>query len=204
MLKNLIFDFDRTLVDTLDLALQFGNSNQHRFSKKTISKEEFRRLSMREALRKIGLPWYKLPRFLYELKGELKNNIDKVQIFDGIFESVEFLYSKNTHLYILSSNSASNVKLVLDKFKLGHCFKNIIGDSSLFGKHVVLKNFLKKENLNKNDCIYIGDEVRDIDACRKIGLPIVAVGWGWDDKERLQKTGQAQIFSHPEELKNLI
>jgi|GEM_PF-5165351 len=41
MTKNIIFDFDGTLADTLRLALAFGNENQRRFSMSAITRERF-------------------------------------------------------------------------------------------------------------------------------------------------------------------
>ena len=52
--KYVFFDFDGTLVDTFGMAIAFGKEVGPEFSLKEISAEEFRRHSMREALKLMG------------------------------------------------------------------------------------------------------------------------------------------------------
>lgn len=204
MKKNIIFDFDGTMVDTLDLALAFGNANQHRFSKTKIVKEEFRQRSMREALSHIGLPWYKLPQFVLELKSYLKMHLNTAPIFSGISDLIAELKHQGFGLYVLSSNSRENIEGVLIRTNLLSHFNDIVSDSSIFGKHVILERLFKTHDLSKTDSVYVGDEVRDAEACAKCDIPMIAVSWGWDNFERLRKVPDLTIAQSVEELRSLL
>ena len=35
--------------------------------------------------------------------------------------------------------------------------------------------------------MYVGDEVRDIEACRKVGVKIITVTWGWESPDAILK-----------------
>lgn len=58
-------------------------------------------------------------------------------------------------------------------------------DLDIFGKHTVINSFIKKHNLNKKDVLYIGDELRDIEACKKSKIKIISVTWGFDSCDLL-------------------
>lgn len=54
--QHIIFDFDGTIADTLDLVLEFSAEYQREHPRlRTIDKESFRNMSMREALSFVGL-----------------------------------------------------------------------------------------------------------------------------------------------------
>ena len=74
----------------------------------------------------------------------------------------------------MTSNSKENVKVFLKKNNLDLFGKNYL-ESNVFGKHRLIKKFIKINNLKKDNLIYVDDETRDIEACKKIGLKIVAV-----------------------------
>ena len=48
-----------------------------------------------------------------------------------------------------------------------------------------LPDSLRTGTFGAGETLYIGDEVRDIDACRKTGIRIISVTWGFNSKEAL-------------------
>ncbi len=204
MIKNLIFDFDGTLADSLDLALDFGNQNWEKYSGRTITREEFRERSMREALQFIGLPMYRLPKFVMDLKAHMKAHVQSVSLFPEIPSMVRELSKKGFELYVLSSNSRENIRKVLERHQIEELFKDIFSDSSIFGKHVVIDRSLKRSGLSREETLYIGDEIRDAEACRKSRVKMLAVSWGWDSRERLSVIEDLKIADSAAELMGLI
>ncbi len=202
--KYVFFDFDGTLVDTLGLAMSFGKEVGPDFNLKEISVEEFRKHSMREALKLMGLPIYRLPEFVIRIKKYLNFHIASVQLFEGTTELLKSLKDKGLHLVVLSSNSKENIEYVLQKNGVLNCFDEIISDSSILGKHKVLSRALKQLCIHAEQVVYVGDEVRDIEACQKVGVAIVAVDWGWDHKQRLEKAAYGGIAGSPQRLEAMI
>ncbi len=44
---------------------------------------------------------------------------------------------------------------------------NVLCSSRIFGKDKIIKKYIKEANLKTSDVLYIGDEHRDIVACKK-------------------------------------
>jgi len=82
-------------------------------------------------------------------------------------------------------------------------FDFIYSDGSLFGKGKILKRVLKKYEFFKRNVVYVGDEVRDIDAAREAGIKIVSVSWGFNSKEVLGSNKPNYIVDTPAELLGL-
>ncbi|WP_425343062.1 HAD hydrolase-like protein [Priestia megaterium] len=59
-------------------------------------------------------------------------------------------------------------------------FEEILTSHRFFGRHVTLNNYIKKTKTPNKDIIFVGDEHRDIVACKKSNIKIISVTWGYD------------------------
>jgi len=111
--------------------------------------------------------------------------------------------SGKARLFILTSNIEPAVRYILDKYQLD-CFEGVYADTSIFKKHKKLKRLLEKHDLQAAETIYVGDEVRDIEACRKVGMPIVSVSWGFNNREKLSEVQPDHIADDPANLLGIL
>jgi len=58
--------------------------------------------------------------------------------------------------------------------------------------------------LYTEDVIYIGDEVRDIEAARAAGIKIASVTWGYNLESILTENKPDYIVTQPRDLLNLM
>ncbi len=112
--------------------------------------------------------------------------------------------SINFKLGILSSNSEDNIRQVLDKSDITNKFEFIYSQSSLFGKDKVMKKMCKEHQIEPSQIIYVGDEDRDIIACKKVGIRCIAVTYGFNDRERLMKTEPDYVVDTPLEVAKIV
>jgi len=186
--KVIVFDFDGTLANTLPLAVKCINFLAPEYGYKPIDSdaatiEIFREKSMHEIVKALGLWFYQLPGYTTKAKNFFKEHLNEVTVFDDIKEMIVNL-SVNYELAVISSNSQDAVKYALANAGITE-IKTICSDSSIFGKHTVIKRFLKNNNLTPCEMIYVADEIRDIEACKKVGVKIIAVTWGYNSKDAL-------------------
>lgn len=197
----IIFDFDGTIADSYMVAIQLFNSIAHKYGYKQIEDhQKLRNKSMRRILcEDLGLSWYQIPRFMMLAKSLIKKvDAEKIHLFSGIADTINYLAERTT-LAIATSNDNTIVQRVLERHNI-RGFTYIHSGISLFGKHVAIKNILKKLNKNPEQVLYVGDEVRDVEACKKIPLKIAAVSWGFNSRDALVKSNPDYIIDTPEQL----
>lgn len=204
--KTIILDFDGTIADTFPLLLELFNKYAKDFGYKKINKKESDRLrnkNAKEIFKELKISPLKLPFLANKIRNELNKQIQIVKIFPGMKEVILKLKRKNFYLGILTSNSLDNVRKFLIVYGL-EVFNFVHSEMNAFGKAKALNNLLRQNKLSQEDVIYIGDEVRDIEACKKAGIKIIAVSWGVNKKGILQKYSPEYLVDKPIEISSTI
>lgn len=206
MKSCLIFDFDGTMVQSKSLAIQVFNELGGKYGGRKIEDDEIAKLSdmsIPDRLKALKVPIYRLPALLVEGKKEYKNAIVHLEPVAGIRDVLHKLKAKGYILGILSSNTKENIEYFLEHHQLKY-FDFIHSASNLFGKHKAITSMGRKNEIKLDEIIYIGDELRDVEACKKIKVTVIAVTWGWDSPELLKDAAPNFICHTPLELEKLI
>jgi len=206
MISVVLFDFDGTIADTLELALAIGKRIADAFGIRQLTNEEiahFRNASLREAVRDLKVPVWKMPAMLMRIRHEIHENIEGMRPIGGIDKVLAELRSRCELLGIVTSNSEENVKWFLKNYHLDF-FDFGAYSTAIFGKLSKLRGLIHKHHLPKERVLYVGDTIGDIEACRKAGIRVAAVTWGYNTKEALEAAKPDFLISKPEELLNII
>jgi phosphoglycolate phosphatase len=203
---TLIFDFDGTIADTLSAIIRMINEHAHEFNIRPLDAkdvEDLRGLSNTEILKKYKIPLVKVPALMLRSQKELHHRMHEVNLFPGIRELVIELKKTGFGLGILTSNSEENVLKLLRARDLD-VFDFIHSESNFLGKNRALLHLLRQHGLDKENVVYVGDEVRDIEACQKIPIDIVAVSWGFNRREMLGKHLPTYLVDSAEEIRAIF
>lgn len=203
MVKHVLFDFDGTLVDSRALLVKLYNemANQYRF--RPIREQDLaplRSMSISERVDRLGVPVLQIPKLMVAGRQLYHENIRSLQIVPGMKEVIARLSTQGVKSSILSSNSEANIRLFLRKNKMEGAFKEIISAKHIFGKHHSIRKVMKQWGTTPTRMIYVGDELRDIESCKKLGVPIVAVTWGYDSPQLLLSGNPDHLANTPGEL----
>ncbi|MDP2673063.1 MAG: HAD hydrolase-like protein, partial [Nanoarchaeota archaeon] len=123
--------------------------------------------------------------------------------FPGVKKFLFDLKKEGYKLAIVSSNRKENIDKFIEINKL-YVFDFIHGKTDLFGKAVDLEKFLRDFSLKKSEVIYVGDEIRDVEACKKIGIKIIGVSWGLHTITALKRAGVDYIAKKPQEIFKIL
>lgn len=206
MIKQIIFDLDGTLVDSLDIFIKIGNEIAEKYGYEPLDQEKIKellKLPMRKRIEALKIPMFKLPKLGVELLNAFNSYAAQVRPIEGIKEMLENLYGQRYGLSIVSSNSMYNIKTFLKANDMNF-FENIQSSRSLFGKHVTIEKMISRLEAKKDEVIYIGDEQRDVEASKKTGIRVISVLWGFDSRELIEDAGPDFIASSPEEIVDII
>ncbi|MDF1826498.1 MAG: HAD-IA family hydrolase [Verrucomicrobiales bacterium] len=199
----LIFDFDGTLANTLEAGIAIFNDLSGSYGLKAVTVdevEELRKLNTRALLDQLGISRIMAVKLGAHIRKVLHQQMDQVEMIQGVKEAVLDLHGAGYQLGILSSNSAGNVRMVLERFELLDCFNFIEAGVSLFGKSHRILSVLRKENISAESAIYVGDETRDMEAARDSKVTALAVCWGANGREAMETEGPEFCIDHPREL----
>lgn len=206
MVKHIVFDFDGTLADSEEVCFQLLNEIGARHRYRQIDRNQLRaikRLAYPDRLRELGVPITHVPFLAIEARREYRAKVASLRPFAGVREALLRLKADGFVLHVLSSNAVPSIRDFLvthgmDVFKTINCERNF------FGKHIGLKRFLRTHGLRHDDVIYLADEVRDVEACRKIDLPIISVAWGFDPAESLRSANPDCTAHTPSEAVQML
>jgi phosphoglycolate phosphatase len=197
-----IFDFDGTLADTLPWMRSVFNelAEAHRFRRVEPHEfEGFRDLHGTALLRELGLPLWKLPRVMNDMRHRMAAHTGTLSLFPGMNEALQRLAGSGVQLGIVSSNSRENVERVLDAENT-KLMAHFAGGVSLFGKASKLREVLRRSKVSAQESIYIGDEIRDAEAAAKVGMAFGAVTWGQQSAEALRAQNPTEMFATVQEM----
>ncbi len=205
---TILFDFDGTLADSQELGLRVLNAVAPEFNFKPIAPEEIpalKKMSARQLLvGRAGIPlWniFKIRRLDRRVREEFRKHAEELQVFEGVPHMMKELRNAGYEIGIVTSNAHDLVADVIARAGIEVDF--IHGGSTLFGKARAIRGVLRAYEIDRPRTVYVGDELRDIEACKKVGIDMIAVGWGFNSPEALRKTG-VQVVSNSGELSKLF
>jgi len=200
----LLFDYDGTILDVLDVAWKAFNEAASKFHVPLLSSsKEFTGLyynNFYDSLKNYGVPADKRIEFTNYMRQVFERSDSKFNVFPGLFDVLNKL-SEESELYIISSNFTDIIKNSLKRRNV-NCFKQIIGGDKETSK--VIKIMTLKEQYPNAKFFYIGDTVADINEAKKAEVKTVAVTWGYHSREQLEQAKPDMIIESPEELLKII
>jgi phosphoglycolate phosphatase-like HAD superfamily hydrolase len=197
-----LFDFDGTVADTRTVAHGILNDMSREFGFKELPEDELenaRNMSTRQFIRHLGIKSWCVPMIAKRGLQLLHERIDLIDPIAGMPEVLAELYARGNRIGILTSNSEANVSAFLRRHDLPY-FNFIRTSSKLFGKGREMKKILKQEKVTAPGVLYIGDETRDIEAAKEIGLRMAAVTWGYNSAEALAAMNPDHLITSPWEI----
>ncbi len=205
-IRHVIFDFDGTIVDSMAVAIQLINQLAHKYNLKPMTNEDLdklRQLPILERFRAANISPYQIPRLGLEFTRNYTKSLGHIQVFADMREVILKLKEQGRVLSIISSNSNHNIRKFLVDNDL-NVFDHIYCAKNIFGKEKTIGNFIRKLNLRPPELVYVGDEVRDIAACQANNIRVIAVTWGFDIKEMLERAHPDYIAQKPADILDIV
>lgn len=201
IVRAVVFDFDGTLCDSMQVGQEILTSLREKYGFRQVGDySALQELSMSEAVRHLGIPRRKLPLLTWECRRRVHAYRDQLELFPDIKFVIRRLRRSGIPVGVVTSNTEELVHYVLAKADLA--VDQVIAGVSLFGKANKLKSIFRQlgHSDDAGQCLYIGDETRDIEAARKAGIGAGAVSWGYNSVHALERWEPDFLFRSPKEI----
>lgn len=197
-----MLDFDGTLSDSAEWVMGALNDAAPRFGFSPIRPDEaeaLRGMGDRAVIRRLGVPFWRLPAMARHMRARMAAEADAVRLFPGAEDLLHGLFEAGATLAIVSSNAEATVRRILgpELAALVACFEC---GASLSGKARRFRRVLRRTGIAADAAIGLGDEARDIDAARAAGVDAAAVAWGYATAEFLALRRPGILFPAMEDV----
>lgn len=207
---TVLFDFDGTLADNSFLFLDVLNALSGEFGFAPVTPDEIpalRHMSAREILtRRLGIPLWnifkirRLDRAQKRIWRETMAHAD-IRVFPWVPSLIRDIRERRIAVGIVSSNLPEVITRALQSAGVEVDF--VHAGSAVFGKARAIRSVLRTHGIEVSQAVYVGDELRDLEACRAVGIPMIGVGWGLNAPEALESRG-AVVVNTLDELRASI
>lgn len=202
LIRLVIFDFDGTLSDSGDWFLSVIDQLARRFNFRTVAPDQvemLRHKSSREVIDFLGISRWKMPLIARHLRKLVGRNAHQIELFPGTPDLLERLADTGVKIALVTSNSEANARKILGEEHAGRIDFYACG-SSLFGKAPKFRRVLKKMGIPAAQALAIGDETRDVDAAREVGMRAGSVLWGYASEAVLTALEPDALFRKPQDI----
>ena len=211
--RAVLFDLDGTLADTApDLANAVNKMRQDRGLPLT-PYELLRPMASAGARGLIGVAFgiqhgdadFETMRteFLANYEAQIA---DQTVLFEDVVALLTKIESNNQHWGIVTNKPLRYTDVLLPLIGLAHAACSISGDTTPHAKPhpEPLFEAARRLQLPPEQCWYVGDDLRDIQAGKAAGMPTIAAGWGYCGMSEPANWDADFIAGSPREIIELL
>lgn len=128
-------------------------------------------------------------------------------VYPGIEEMLENLKAKGKRMAVATSKKEELAFRILEHFGIAKYFEVIGGDKREVGrdnKAKVIDYVLETMEAKKEDVIMVGDRMFDIEGAHAIGIPCIAVEFGYGDRAEFEEYGADFIAATAKDVADLF
>ncbi len=203
-IKNIIFDFDGTLVDSAPVIVKT--------MQQTIREMNLPGRTEAECRATIGLRLEEIPAVLWpeltdigteyartyrRIFDKLKRSLN-VSCFPGVIETLGILHDSGYRMAIASSRSHQSLEEFVELFGLGKCFSMLVGGNDVtHGKPdpEPEQTILDSKGWNTDETLLVGDAAVDIQMGKAAGTRTCAVSYGNGTEDELKNSCPDYLIS---------
>ena len=207
MIRGIVFDFDGTIVDSMQMVFSALNDALKRRNLPTIEIELLGRMA--------GLPVIDIisskARITEAAAKEVEKDVFKTytsfcrtscQLLPHVESTLKTLKSKKIKLGLFTTTPTKPLMAVEKKFSLKDYFDIMIAKEDAENKPNPegLNKIVKEFGIRKDECLYVGDSPIDILTGKAAGIKAIAVTTGIATLQQLKETNPDGIISDLEKL----
>lgn len=209
-IDTVIFDFNGTILDDLDLCFTILNKMLNMYNHESISLDRYLDIftfPVIEYYKKAGFDFDKesfdeLAPIFMDL---YQPNSLKCSLHEGVVDIINKWIKEGKKIVLLSASKRNLMIEQLEHFNIINLFDEILGTSTInaVGKVDIAKKYMEDNHIDKDKTIMIGDTLHDDEVARVLGVSSFLIAKGHQSKERLLKS-PAVVLNDIKEILNFV
>lgn len=208
MIKMVAFDLDGTICDSIPLCIEaFMKAVMHYADHELTEKDIVSTFGLNE----IGMvkavvknDWENALNDFYNYYEELHDMC--AEPFEGIYELIVFLKQKRIIVPLITGKGERSCKITLEKIGMDNLFDELMfGSEKHPNKKESMSLLLSKYSIEKDEFLYIGDTLSDVEACNSMGVTCLSAAW--DEKNnplKLKAKNPLHVYESVSELSRFL
>ena len=184
MIKNLIYDFDGVICDSVNIkkdAFLELYKNENSVIRSQIKKyhldnggvSRFEKIKYFETILLKKKYSKKSIKVLTDYFGELvKEKVINSKYINGVLDFLKINYI-NSRQFICTGTPEFEIKEIVKKKEINYLFNGIFGSPK--SKTEIINNIMIDNSINNSDCIFFGDTMTDYNASIETGIPFIGI-----------------------------
>lgn len=210
--EYLVFDFNGTLVDDIDICLFLLNKMlKEKGHNGNIDKDKYLSIFTFPIIEYYKEAGFEFPKDDFEGMAKVfdvdyRNYFSKLKLFDDVIEVLSYFKKNNKKLILLSATKQSNLEMETKEKKIYDFFDEIIGIKDVYGASKIdeAKNYFSSLDIDMDNVVFIGDTIHDYEVSSILKGNCILVSRGHQSEERLKTCKNAIISSTLKEIEDII
>lgn len=191
--KHIFWDFNGTVIDDVQNALACVNDMLGRRGRAPITLAQYYDYVETPI---VGFYYHILPPeeidfsvISKEYHSDYANHIGDTSLAEGAEELLRELKNCGAHQYIITSNFIDETVELTKKFGIYELFDEILGAENTLAESKIerAKAFFESKGIERNEAVFIGDTLHDLETANALGIDCVLVAYGHQGRKLLER-----------------
>ena len=201
--KHVIWDWNGTLLDDVQLCVDIINHILEKRNLKTLTVEKYKDIftfPVVEYYKTAGLDvsGNNFEIMSHEFIDEYESRKLDCPLFKGGKEVLELFKKHNLTQSVLSAYSQHTLEEIINHFGLSNYFIKLVGLNNIYAASKLEngKKWIKELNVNPKEVLMLGDTLHDLEVAEEMNVDCILFSGGHQSKEKLSVSGIKVIESH--------
>lgn len=193
-MKYIIFDFNGTVIDDVDICIKAENMTIEHFglNRKPLTKDEYLHIftfPVKSYYEAVGFDWTKnsyeeIGKYWFDI---YQNSESEYKVHDGVVDILIKNHEEGNKNILLSASHLDQLKRQLKYLNIDKYFDEVLGIDNIYAgsKVDIGLNWIKDKD--PKDCLMIGDSLHDLETARAMNVDCILVAKGHQAKDVLTK-----------------
>lgn len=209
MYKTIIWDWNGTLLDDLELSLYSVNLLLEERNLPRLTTDRYKDIFGFPVINYYMAAGFDFDKEPFEVPAKQYVKLygagaPELKLFPDVTETLNFFKENNYQQIVLSAMKDDNLKMMIEHAGISHFFDGIFGIKDNYAREKVSLGIqvVEKLKLNPSECVMIGDTLHDAEVAEQCGFDCILFCGGHVSKQRLESKN-TRIIDALSELKQI-